>query len=119
MKRILIIDDDEDILEIFNLIFQNEGYNVVLSNNGDAAENIFEIGPDLVILDVRIVGSVKNGGEICSDLKEKFKDARLPVILISAEHDVRRIASECGADAYLNKPFDLAHLLTTVKELLN
>jgi two-component system response regulator VicR len=45
MKRILVIEDDEDIPKIFNLIFQDAGYNVVASNNGETAEHIHEIGP--------------------------------------------------------------------------
>jgi DNA-binding NtrC family response regulator len=44
-ERILVIEDDEDILKIFNLIFQDAGYNVVASNNGETAEHIHEIGP--------------------------------------------------------------------------
>lgn len=118
MKRILIIDDDEDILEIFNLIFQDAGYNVVTSNNGETAEHIHEIGPDLVILDIRIKGSAKNGGEICAEIKEKFKDARVPVVLISGETDISSIAANCGADGFIGKPFDIEEVLARIAQLL-
>jgi DNA-binding response OmpR family regulator len=119
VKRILVIDDDEDLLEILSLIFQAEGYNVVLSNNSEVAEHVREIGPDLVILDIRISGSVKNGGEICQELKNKFENARIPVLLISAEANIRRIAEACGADGYIKKPFDIDDLLLRIKELLH
>lgn len=118
MKRILIIDDDEDILEIFNLIFQDAGYNVVISNNGETAEHVREIGPDLVILDIRITGSAKDGGQICTEIKEKFKNARLPVILISGETNISNIAAKCGADGFIEKPFDIEQLLAYIKQLL-
>jgi DNA-binding response OmpR family regulator len=117
-ERILIIDDD-DILEIFNLIFQDAGYNVVISNNGETADHIHEIGPDLVILDIRIKGSAKNGGEICAEIKEKFKNARVSVILISGETDISSIAENCGADGFISKPFDIPHVLAQIKQLLH
>ena len=117
-KRILVIDDDEDILEILDIIFQEEGYEVVLSKSADAAEHIPQIAPDIVILDIRIAGSAKNGGQICTEIKEKFSDLNLPVILISAETDISQIAENCGADAFVSKPFDISQLLLQVKEYL-
>lgn len=119
MKRILIIDDDEDILEIFNIIFRDAGYNVVISNHSETAEHIHEIGPDLVILDIRIGGSDKTGGDICTEIKEKFRDARLPVVLISGETDISAIAKKCGADGYIPKPFDIEDVLKRITQLLH
>src|SRR5258708_3742112 len=63
-KRMLVIDDDEDILTILNIIFQEEDYEVVLSNTGEAANHLHVIHPDLILLDVRIIGSAKSGPEI-------------------------------------------------------
>ena len=119
MKRILVIDDDEDLLEIFKIIFQEEGYNVVLSNHAETVEHIHQISPDLVILDIRLTGSEKTGGDICAEIKEKFAKARLPVVLISAETDIRKIAELCGADGYISKPFDVAAVLLKINELLH
>jgi two-component system response regulator VicR len=117
-KRILVIDDDEDILEILNIIFQDEGYQVILSNTGEAANHIHEIHPNLILLDVRIVGSDKSGAEICEEIKLNYPAEELPVILVSAESDLAVIALSCGADAYIRKPFDIFDLLTHVKEFL-
>lgn len=118
MKRILVIDDDRDILELFNFIFQEAGYNVVTSNTGDTAEHIYEIGPDLVILDIRITGSAKNGPEICADIKQNTQHAPLPVVLVSGETDISDIARQCGADGFIRKPFDVDELLRRVRQLL-
>jgi two-component system, OmpR family, response regulator VicR len=117
-KRILVIDDDEDILEILNIVFQEEGYDVVLSNTGEAADHIHIIHPDLILLDVRIEGSAKRGNEICSEIKQRYKDEQIPIILVSAETDLQMLANECGADHYINKPFDVFQLLTHVKKIL-
>lgn len=115
MKRILVIDDDEDLLEIFNLIFKDAGYNVVTSNHSETATRIVEIGPDLVILDIRIAGSPLNGGEICAAIKQKFRDAPIPVLLISGETNLSDIALRCGADGFVKKPFDIDNLLSEIK----
>ncbi|EHQ26411.1 response regulator receiver domain-containing protein [Mucilaginibacter gracilis] len=118
-KRILVIDDDEDILEILNIVFQENGYETVISNTGEAAEHIRVIQPDIVLLDVRIVGSVKSGPEICREIKSQLETRHLPVMLVSGESDLAVLAKECGADAYIPKPFDIFDLLSHVKKHLS
>jgi DNA-binding response OmpR family regulator len=117
-KRILIIDDDEDILEVLSLILQNEGYQVILANDETAAGNLLAINPDLVLLDLRLAGSQKGGAEICAEIKSAGHLRHLPVVLISAEENVHHIAQECGANAYVQKPFDIRELLTQVSRLV-
>jgi two-component system response regulator VicR len=118
-KRILVIDDDEDILEILNIIFQENGYDIVISSTGEAAEHIRVIQPDIVLLDVRIVGSAKSGPEICKEIKSQLETRHLPVMLVSGETDLAMIAQECGADSFMAKPFDIFELLSQVKEYLS
>ena len=118
-KRVLVIDDDEDILEILNVIFQENGYDIVLSNTGEAAEHIRVIQPDIVLLDVRIVGSAKSGIEICREIKSQLETRHLPVMLVSGESDLAVIAQDCGADSYVAKPFDIFDLLSQVKDFLS
>ncbi|GAA4321705.1 hypothetical protein GCM10023149_21680 [Mucilaginibacter gynuensis] len=117
MKRILIIDDNEDILEILQIVFRDEGYNVVVSNTGDAAEYIHIIHPDLILLDVRIDGYQKRGDEICAEIKARYP-YQLPVVLISAETNLAVLANECGADFYIRKPFDIYDLVAQVTKFL-
>jgi two-component system response regulator VicR len=118
-KRILIIDDDEDILEILHIVFKDEGFNVVVSNTGEAANNIHIINPDLILLDVRIEGYPKRGNEICAEIKARYPEKNLPVVLVSAETDLALLANECGADFYIKKPFDVYDLLLQVKNRLS
>ncbi|RFZ85834.1 response regulator [Mucilaginibacter terrenus] len=117
-KRILIIDDDEDILEILNIVFQDEGYDVVVSNTSEAADHISVIHPDIVLLDVRIKGSTKNGLQICAEIKSLYPDLKLPVILVSGEHDLASLAKQCGADGFIPKPFDIFKMTMQVNKHL-
>ncbi len=118
-KRILVIDDDEDILDILHIIFRESGYEVILSNTGEAAGHIAVIRPDLVLLDVRIKGSAQTGAEICRAIKANYDTEHLPVMLVSAETDLDLVARDCAADAYVHKPFDIFELLMRVKEFLS
>ncbi|WP_454803557.1 response regulator [Mucilaginibacter phyllosphaerae] len=117
-KRILIIDDDEDILDILKTIFRDEGFDVIISNTGQAASQIHIIHPDIILLDVRINGSPKRGDEICSEIKTQYPNQKYPVVLVSAETNLAVIANDCGADFYIRKPFDIYDILLEVKKRL-
>ncbi|GAC1314078.1 MAG: hypothetical protein NVSMB24_38280 [Mucilaginibacter sp.] len=115
-KRILVIDDDEDILEIMNIVFQEEDFDVIVSNTAEAAEHLRVIRPDVILLDVHI--GIYDGTEICTKIKKQQPFEKLPVILISGEKELARLAVDCGADSYIEKPFDLDHLMVHVREYL-
>jgi len=117
-KRILIIEDDEDMLEIMNIIFRDEGFDVVVSNKGEAAEHLELIRPDLILLDVHIIGYKKRGNEICADIRKRYPADSLPVVLVSAETDIEALAARCGANSFIKKPFDINELADSVKHLL-
>jgi len=118
-KRILVIDDDEDILNILSIIFGDEGYEVIISNTGTTAEEVQLIHPDLVLLDVRIRGFDKTGDQICNELKAMDGTRNLPVILLSAEVDVPILARKSGADGYIRKPFNIDNLVSRVNQILS
>ena len=117
-KRILVIDDDEDILSIMDILFADEGYDVILQNTGTTADQVKLIGPDLILLDVRIAGFYKSGDEICAEIKRELELNAIPVLLVSAESDIHQRAISCGANGYLNKPFDINRLVEKVKEFI-
>jgi two-component system response regulator VicR len=117
-KKILVIDDDPDILEILDIIFKQEGYDVILSETGQEPELIQEIGPDIVLLDIRLKGSNTNGGEICARIKSRPETSHLPVIMLSSEDNLKEVSDECGANAYISKPFKVSQLINKVNELL-
>ena len=118
-KRILVIDDDEDILSIFDIVFGEEGYERILYNTGTTMEHIKILHPDLILLDVRIAGFEKSGAEICKEIKTELELSSIPVLLVSAEFNVEQLALGCGANGYINKPFDIEGILEKVKEFIN
>lgn len=117
-KRILVIDDDQDILSILDILLADEGYEVILQNTGTSADQVKLIGPDLILLDIRIAGFSKTGDQICAEIKSELELTAIPVLLVSAEVDVHQRARLCGANGYLNKPFDINKLLEKVKEFI-
>jgi len=117
-KRILIIEDDRDILEILDIIFQDEGYEIISNRNGLSANEIGLLHPDLVLLDVRITGFDKTGAQICEELKSFTLTNELPVLLVSAESNLNNIATSCGADDHITKPFDIFSLVAKVKRII-
>ena len=117
-KKILIIEDDADILEILSHILQSEGYNVVLSTDGEACSHLTDIMPDLILMDVRLKPPGQNGDAICLQLKSDAETRCVPVMLLSAENDLRELSKACGANGFLNKPFDIVTLICQVRDLI-
>ncbi|RZJ75691.1 MAG: response regulator [Flavobacterium sp.] len=118
-KRILVIDDDQDILSILDLLLAEQGYEAILQNTGTTANEVKLIGPDLILLDVRIVGFYKTGDEICAEIKREPELNDIPILLFSAEPDVHQRATSCGANGYVNKPFDIDRLLEKVEKFIS
>ncbi|WP_442587063.1 response regulator [Pedobacter sp. AW31-3R] len=117
-KTVLIIEDDPNIMSILEILFSEEGFSPILKPNGTSTEEVMILQPDLILLDVRIKGSTKNGAEICTALKSSPGIGQIPVMLVSAENNLDLIAKDCRADAFITKPFNLDLLIDRVKELL-
>lgn len=118
-KRILVIDDDEDILSLMDIIFEEEGYQVTLLKTGTTTDYIKVLRPHLILLDIRIVGFQKTGDEFCNLIRKERELDKVPVILVSAEPNLHMLANNCGANSYINKPFSIDYLLAKVKEFLS
>ena len=115
-QRILIADDDESIRDIFQLILGNSGYHIDISHNGeDILNNSFEV-PDLFLLDKQLAGH--NGLDICMHLKSKPETKDIPVIMISASPDIGPLSVAAGADAYIEKPFEIEYLRAVIRHYI-
>jgi len=114
-KKILAVDDDNDILDVIRIILEEEGYEVVTLANGKHVFDIVkETSPDLILLDVMLGGL--DGRDICRALKEDESFKKIPVVMISASHNLNNLLLMPGApDNFLAKPFDIDHLLEMVK----
>jgi DNA-binding response OmpR family regulator len=116
-KKILIVDDNIDMLGLLKEALEQEGYAVTtLSYTEDIIRNANEHQPDLVILDFLLAGI--NGGEHCHYLKTNALTAHIPVIMLSGYPRVLESLGDFGADAFIAKPFDLYNLTATVKDVL-
>lgn len=113
MKKIVLIDDDQGIVESLTAILEDEGYAVETSLKGHLAVNkVTQQQPDLVILDVLISGT--DGRDICRQLKNQDSTHGIPVVMISAHPNIRDEAFDAGADEFLSKPFEVDELLDTI-----
>ncbi|KYH07547.1 MULTISPECIES: response regulator [Chryseobacterium] len=108
-KKILIFDDDAAILEVITIIFEENGYEVRISETShDILEKVAEYHPDVILMDNWIP---KIGGvEATKLLKNSEEFNHIPVIYVTANNDIAALASEAKADDYVSKPFNLDDL---------
>ena len=117
MKKILIIEDDRNLLNELKGFLSNKGYEVLSVDNFLRATDIaLDLRPDLVILDINLPGI--SGFDICRDLKEK---SNIPILMLTSrvgiEDEIRGL--EIGADEYLAKPVDTRRLILRMEKLLD
>ena len=117
-KRILIVDDEPDLLEMVQINLEMEGFECMVAYDGfRALDRVRKEKPDLIILDVMLPGM--NGYKVCRLLKFDEKYKQIPIIMLTAEAQRadRLLGEATGADYYMTKPFDADKLLAKVKEL--
>lgn len=105
-KRILILDDDTDILSICTYILEEQGWEVhTRSHCNQIIEIVKEVTPDIILMDNWIPDT---GGIVATQIIKAHPDYRhIPIIYFSANHDIAQLSREAGADTYLEKPFDI------------
>ncbi len=115
-KKILVVDDEENIRELYKAELTDEGYLVELAVDGPAAlEKIGSFRPDLITLDVKMPGM--DGIEVLRRIKEK--DASIPVLLLTAYGEFKQDFNTWASDAYIVKSADTGELKATVREILS
>jgi len=112
-RKIIIIEDDPDTLDIMSYILNEEGYETITAGNSKPLEEVNVHQPMLILLDNRLTDG--SGGDFCKKFKKNPETMHFPVVLVSANMGLETIASECNADGYLKKPFDIADLIELVK----
>ena len=118
-KRILIVDDEENILELLKYNLEKNGFEVVSKYNGeDAIEEMEKEDFDLVLLDLMLPG--KDGLEILKFIRGHYRIKNTPVIMLTAKNEEidTVLGLEMGADDYIGKPFGVHELIARVKALL-
>ncbi len=117
MKKILVLDDDIDILTVVQLVLESNGFEVVaISNWQQIYTQIEKFKPDLILLDVSL--GTQDGRNICKQLKSDLNTKHISIILFSANHNVEKSVSECLADSFISKPFDINDLIQGINNEL-
>lgn len=114
--KILVIEDNPDIKEVLDYILVDEGYEVMAFSDASSLEVLDQLKPDLILID-EILADVR-GSDLIKKLKVCPISGQIPVILISAMPGLKEIAEECGATAYIEKPFDIDTITEVIKNIL-
>jgi CheY-like chemotaxis protein len=112
-KRILIADDDPAIVDAIQLMLELYEYEVSTTVDGETIYKMEKEYPDLLLLDIWMSG--QDGREICKYLKNNPLTKHIPIVMISASHDVIQSAKDAGADDFIAKPFQMHELLQKVE----
>ncbi len=118
-KKILIVDDNDDVVTTYRVVLERMGYGVDIARDGnECLEKIEQNRPDIVLLDVLLPGL--SGNEVCRLIKETARTSDIPVVAITASvaADTREKMAEVGADAFLLKPIEVSDLNRVVKKFL-
>ncbi len=119
MKKILIIEDNDDIRENLEEIFSLSNYNVITAENGSIGiKKALSESPNIILCDIAM--PVKNGYEVLESLKNHNTAHQIPFVFLTASAQEKDIAmgKASKADYYLTKPFDTSDLLNIIKKLL-
>lgn len=118
-KKVLIVEDEQDTIDLEKMIMLKHGYNVSVAMNAEEALKIIETNiPDIILLDVMLPGKI-DGFEFCKMLKSSDK-SKIPIIIFTAKSGFLDLTTglDSGADEYLTKPFSAEGLVQSVKRLL-
>lgn len=117
MAKILVVDDDTDILSVMEILLSMKGFEVQVTSKGENTfPKIESFKPDLILLDVLISGH--DGRVICKKLKSNKETSHIPVIMFSAHPGAAASIAEYGANDFIAKPFDVNNLMKKVNAQL-
>ena len=117
MKKIVIVDDSTDLLEVLKYFLEEKGYEVVTATSKQDLEEVIEIfSPDLIILDIYLQG--EDGREICKNLRKYEETKYLCILMFSASARDLTNYKAYGADGFIEKPFGLNEIVNTIEATL-
>ena len=117
--KILIVDDEPNIVISLEFLMKKEGFEIAVANDGEEAlVKVASFGPDLMLLDVMM--PKKSGFEVCEALRANPANASLQIVMLTAKGRDTEVAKglAIGADAYVTKPFSTKELVAKVKSML-
>lgn len=116
MKKVFILDDDQDIIEVLTHILSKQ-YELHTQTVADGVyDAIFNFKPDLIIVD-NFIGE-QNANQILTHLRSADQPVTAPVVLFSAAHNITELAASLGADKYLAKPASISEIRETIRSMV-
>ena len=118
MPKILVVDDDHDLLLVIQSLLQQKGFEVEINSNWEEANiKIESFQPQVILLDVFLTGI--DGLEICKQLKSKPNTKHIPILIFSGYPRLAEKIYEYGADDFITKPFELKDLIHKVHSVIS
>lgn len=118
MHNVLVVDDDIDILEVVEIVLtSNDFYVTALSRGEEVYDVVKRHIPDVILLDINL-GHV-DGRDICKNLKDNEATKNIPIVMFSANRNMKDNLCPCVADNFIEKPFETEHLVATLNALCN
>jgi len=115
--KILICDDDDEIVSVLTILLEAEGFTVITENDSTRLfDKIKAVNPDVLIIDIWM--PQMSGDEIIRQVRADSELQMLPIIAFSASHKTKVCAMEAGADRYISKPFDIDDISQAITDLL-
>ncbi len=118
--KILIVDDEADLVETIQFALELEGYNVLVASNGEEGLNIArQEKPDIILLDLML--PKLDGYKVCRLLKFDERYKSIPILMLTAKTQEKDkiLGKETGANEYITKPFDMDELMAKIKSYLS
>lgn len=116
-KKVLIIENDQDIRHIVEFILQEQGFAIMSIPEPEELSAIIPFAPDVILLDEFI--NSRPGHRLCRKIKQVAALKNVPVIILSTANDIELIARECDANDYVRKPFDVEEMVDKVIRIVN
>ena len=118
MTKILVVDDEKDVVELLTFLLQKDGFNVVTASNGkEALDLVPKETPDLILLDVMM--PEMDGYTVQTQLMENPKTKEIPIIILTAKGQLKDVfAMSSNVKAYIEKPFDPKTLRAKIQEAI-
>lgn len=114
-KKVLVIDKDPAIIDVITFMLKDEGYDFLVAQKPFNLQEAEDYQPALILLHN---GLNNEGSSICKSIKACLTTKDIPVIMSSTRNDLPQIAEECGADADIQKPFDINDFILLIKRIL-